>query len=151
MTRWSTGAADIDALVRDGSLERVTGAQADGAVWLIRASKILDTAQGIAEGDPESAYVLVYDATRHACVAVLAHQGLRATSKGGHYAVEQAVRAQFGPGFREFGTLRRRRNELEYPAYPGETIEPDELAQAIEISGRLQSACAQLLEQLSPF
>lgn len=63
---------------------------------------------------------------------MLAHQGLRATSAGGHYAVEKAVRAQFGDGMRAIGALRRRRNELEYPAYPGESVDPDELAQALE-------------------
>src|ERR1700722_6353937 len=37
------------------------------------------------------------------------------------YAVERAVRAQFCPGFRPFGELRRRRNELDYPRLPADT------------------------------
>jgi hypothetical protein len=40
---------------------------------------------------------------------------------GGHYAVEVDLRAQFGHGFRPFGAMRRRRNELEYSSGPGET------------------------------
>ena len=37
-------------------------------------------------------------AARQACVALLAQQGLRPTTAGGHYAVEEAIRAQFGAG-----------------------------------------------------
>ena len=43
--------------------------------------------------DAYSAYVLAYDAARIACIALLAQQGLRATTSGGHYAVERTVRA----------------------------------------------------------
>jgi hypothetical protein len=39
----------------------------------------------------------------------------------GHYAVEQAIRAQFGDRIRPFEVLRRRRNELEYPYLPADT------------------------------
>jgi hypothetical protein len=45
---------------------------------------------------PDSAYVTGYDAARFALVGVLAQQGLRSTQKGGHLAVEHAIRAQFG-------------------------------------------------------
>jgi len=38
------------------------------------------------------------NAARIACIALLAQQGMRATTNGGHYAVE----AQFGEGFRPF-------------------------------------------------
>lgn len=44
----------------------------------------------------------------------------RPTTAGGHYAIEETIRAQFGPVLRAFGGLRRRRNELEYPLYPTE-------------------------------
>jgi phage tail tape-measure protein len=37
--------------------------------------------------------VLAYDAARQACVALLAQQGLRPTTAGGHYAVEEIIRA----------------------------------------------------------
>ena len=69
--------------------------------------------------DPDLAFVLAYDAARKALSALLTYQGLRPTRKGGHYPVKHAVRAQFGSGFRQFGALRRRRNELEYPANYG--------------------------------
>jgi hypothetical protein len=151
VTRWRKGEAEVDRLLREAALDRVPGAAADGTAWLDRAQRIRVSAEGIARDDPESAYVLVYDAARHVCVGLLAQQGIRATSKGGHCAVELAVRAQFGPLFREFGTLRRRRNELEYPAYPGVSVEPDELEQALAICRRLQDAADQLVGRLALF
>jgi hypothetical protein len=151
VTRWTKGEAEVEKLIREGALDRVRGAQADGAVWLERSRRILASAEGIAADDPESSYVLVYDAARHVCVSLLAQQGIRATSKGGHYAVELVVRAQFGPAFRDFGTLRRRRNELEYPAFPGESVEPHELAEAITVCRRLDEAAVVLLPELSLF
>lgn len=61
-----------------------------------RASRTLTTAETIASDDPDSAFVLAYDSARYAGTALLAHQGLRPTTSGGHYAVEVALRAQFG-------------------------------------------------------
>ena len=99
--------------------------------------------------DPYSAYVLAYDAARFACIALLAQQGLRATTSGGHYAVEQAVRAQFSDGFRPFGVLRRRRTELEYPHLPADTASAEEAEQAAKTAQRLITAAGTLLPQLS--
>ena len=75
---------------------------------------------------------------------------MRATTSGGHYAVERAVRAQFGDGFRPFGALRRRRNELEYPHLPTDTATSDEAEQAANAAQLLIAAAGQLLPQL-PF
>jgi len=81
---------DVDVLVigdvprRDllaaGHIERVQGAQADGASWLDRARRGLEAAQTLAESAPDSSVVLAYDAARQACVALLAQQGLRPTT-----------------------------------------------------------------------
>jgi hypothetical protein len=84
-------------------------------------------------------------------VALLAQQGLRATTNGGHYAVERAIRAQFGDGFRPFGTLRRRRNELEYPHIPSDTATADEAREAAEAARRLINAATALLPQIAFF
>ncbi|HEX9536804.1 MAG TPA: hypothetical protein VGA04_01355, partial [Streptosporangiaceae bacterium] len=113
--------------------------------------KTAATAAGLVASDPYSAYVLAYDAARFACIALLAQQGLRATTSGGHYAVEQAVRAQFGEGFRPFGVLRRRRNELEYPHLPADTATSEEAEQAAGTAQRLIIAAGKLLPQLSFF
>lgn len=148
--RWERGEAELDQLLADGALERVDASRSHGELWMAKARRTLHTAREIGDGDPESAYVLAYDAARHACVGLLAHQGLRTTSAGGHYAVEKAVRAQFGEGMRAFGALRRRRNELEYPAYPGESVDHDELAEALDaavtIIGRAEALLVALDE-----
>jgi hypothetical protein len=151
MTRWPRGEAEVEELLRHRSLERVAGAAADGTALLAQAERTAATAVGLVTTDAYSAYVLAYDATRFACVALLAQQGLRATTSGGHYAVERAVRAQFGSGFRPFGDLRRRRNELEYPRLPADTAGQDEATQAIEVARQLMSAAKALLGQLSFF
>ena len=95
--------------------------------------------------------MLAYDAARQALTALLAHQGLRPTTKGGHYAVEQAARAQFGPGFRQFGALRRRRNELEYPERPDDDATTDEANEAVENAQAIITAAAGLIDRLGLF
>jgi hypothetical protein len=115
---------------------------------LAQARRTAATATGLVAADAYSAYILAYDAARFACIALLAQQGLRATTSGGHYAVERTVRAQFGEGFRPFADLRRRRNELEYPRLPTDTTTADEARQAVETAERLIAAADQLLGQL---
>src|SRR6266700_7400204 len=137
--------------LRAGELQKVTGGQAAGAGWITGARRKYDTARLIADADPESAYVTAYDAARFALVGVLAQQGLRATQKGGHLAVEHAVRAQFAASFVSFATLRRRRAELEYPTYPGENVEHDELLDALRTTQQIIDGAAQLLDHLGIF
>src|SRR5260370_18595508 len=115
MARWPRGEAEVERHVRQRELEHVTGAAADGAPLLAQAQRTATTATGLVQADAYSAYVLAYDPARFACIALLAQQGMRATTSGGHYPVERAVRAQVGEGFRPLADLRRRRNELEYP------------------------------------
>jgi HEPN domain-containing protein len=150
MPRWAPGEVEVEQLIGRGELEPVTGAAAYGGPLLEQARRTATTAAALVSGDPYSAYVLAYDAARFACIALLAQQGLRATTSGGHYAVEQAVRAQFGNGFRPFGVLRRRRNELEYPHLPAETATSEEAEEAAETAQRLITAAGKLLPQL-PF
>jgi len=61
-------------------------------------------------GDLTCAYQLADDARRKSSAALLSAQGLRATSRGGHVAVQDAVNAQFGEAvtaFRAFARVRR--------------------------------------------
>jgi HEPN domain len=149
--RWSTGEATVERLLAAGHVERVQGAQADGASWLDRARRGLEAAQTLAESAPDSSVVLAYDAARQACVALLAQQGLRPTTAGGHYAVEEVIRAQFGPALRAFGGLRRRRNELEYPLYPTEQASPAEAAETLTTAAEIIDAAARLVPNLGFF
>jgi uncharacterized protein (UPF0332 family) len=151
MARWILGEADIEALLAAGDLQQLTGAAANGERLLQKAALTLTTARAVAQGDPDSAFVLAYDAARQAATALLAHQGLRPTTKGGHYAVERAVRAQFGQGFRQFGALRRRRNELEYPERPGDSATVEEVDESIWNAEVIVTAARGVLEQLGLF
>jgi HEPN domain-containing protein len=145
--RWSTGEATVERLLAAGHIERVQGAQADGDSWLERARRGLEAARVLVEPAPDSSVVLSYDAARQACVAVLAQQGLRPTTAGGHYAIEETIRAQFGPVLRAFGGLRRRRNELEYPLYPTEQANAEEASETLKTI----EAVAKLLPNLGFF
>jgi HEPN domain len=148
---WQPGRQEVIAALRAGELQRVTGGQAAGDGWITQARRKYETARLISDADPESAYVTAYDAARFALVGVLAQQGLRATQKGGHLAVELTVRAQFGPSFVTFSTLRRRRAELEYPSYPGEKVEQQELLDALRTVEQIIDGAAQLVPHLSIF
>lgn len=151
VSRWPQGAQEIEQLLARHHLERVRGASADGTPWLEKARRRLDTAEAIAVDDPESAFVLAYDAARFVGEALLAQQGLRPTQAGGHLAVTDAVRAQFGGPLNGLGALRRRRNELEYPAFPGEHVEIDEVTTAITTAQNLLNAAGRLIEHLALF
>jgi hypothetical protein len=50
-----------------------------------------------------------------------------------------------------FSTLRRRRAELEYPSYPGEKVEQEELLDAMRNVEKIIDGAAQLLPHLSIF
>lgn len=151
MARWRRGEAEVEQLVSRRELELVTGSQADGTALLAQARRTATTAAGLVESDTHSAYVLAYDAARFACNALLAQQGLRATTSGGHYAVERTVRAQFGEGFRALGDLRRRRNELEYPRLPSDTPTTEEVQRAVDDANRLIAAVDVLIGGLAFF
>lgn len=70
-----------------GDLENVTASTENAARLLAEAERHLRSAQLVAEADPAGGYDLLYAAARKSMAAVLAVQGLRATSKGGHVAV----------------------------------------------------------------
>lgn len=137
-------------LARD-ELQQVSGAAADGSPWLDRASATVATAQRVIDTDTNAAYTLAYDAARFACAALLAQQGLRGTTAGGHYAIQRAVIVQFGKTFEPFGILRRRRNELEYPEIPDETVERQEAERAVNSARTLIDAAEKLLDSLGIF
>jgi hypothetical protein len=125
----------------------ITGA-ADGEPLPAKAGRTLATAASITSSDPDSALVLAYDAARYATTALLAQQGLRPTTAGGHVAVDLAIRAQFGDGFRGFGYLRRRRNELEYPTVGTAASDVDEANDAVAQSRGIVEAAGKLLPNL---
>jgi len=118
------------------------------------AAKHLDSALVVAAADPDGAYSLLYDAARKSLAAVLQAQGLRATSKGGHYAIQEAIAAQFTKppprdAFRSFGRLRRTRNQIEYDDISAMT-EDDVIADANTVR-TMHAMATQLVSVLPVF
>ena len=151
MSRWRVGEADVENLLVERAPQPVTGSAANGAPGLTRARQTLASAQVLLSTDPSNTLILAYDAARQACTALLAQQGLRPTTTGGHVAVERAVRAQFGTPFTPYGGLRRRRNEIEYPSHPDEAIDTNEATQALAAAEAILDAAAKLLPHLDLF
>jgi hypothetical protein len=116
---WATGIETIKAMITAANLQKVAPSRDAAHHFLVQAAGHIDSAERVAAADPTDAYSLLYDAARKSLAAVLQTQGLRATSKGGHYAIQEAINAQF-PGsppretFRSFRRLRRTRNQVEY-------------------------------------
>jgi hypothetical protein len=97
--------------------------------------------------DPEGAFALAYDAARKSATALLAHQGLRPTSSGGHVAVVEAIEAQFPgvAGLKSIDRLRRRRNQAEYPDPRNyDAVATDEVEDAIAVA----RACLDAVDKL---
>src|SRR5690606_3441131 len=109
----------VNSYVRPNKIDSIEGTAAAGAPHLESARATLESAHRELEHNPESAYILAYDAARKAGVAVLAQQGLRSTGSGHHATVAEIVRVQCGGAFEHLDTMRRRRNEVEYPMVPG--------------------------------
>jgi len=151
VTRWAPGADKIQELINLGDLQKIQGGDANGQPLLDKAARTLASALAIRDTDAESSYTLAYDAARFACIALLAQQGLRPTTKGGHYAVEQAVRAQFQEHFRSFGVLRRRRNELEYPSAYGAVLDVAEAVEAHDTAAAIIESSGKLLPHMTFF
>lgn len=80
MSRWAKGEETIEEFLANRELETIVGAQSDGRSWIDKARRTLKSASELTGADPDSAYVLAYDAARFACTALLAQQGLRATT-----------------------------------------------------------------------
>lgn len=119
MASWPTGIETIQYLLARGDPQKVAASAEAPSSFLHQAAKHLDSAAAVAKSDPDGAYTLLYDAGRRCLAAVLQVQGLRATSRGGHYALQEASAAQFTKppprrAFRPFGRLRRTGNQIEY-------------------------------------
>lgn len=116
---WSRGTEEIQNLIDRGELEQVEPSDDVAERLLADAMQHLASARTIASsGDLTGAYQLAYDALRKPSTALLAAEDLRATSRGGHVAVQDAVNAQFGEAvsaLRAFVRVRRNRNRFEYP------------------------------------
>lgn len=148
---WQPGYDRLTELVKSGELEQVTPDRRVADRLVEDARRHIDSAAAAREiGDLSGAYQLAYDAFRKSAASLLAVQGLRATSRGGHIAIQEAITAQFGPSvriFRSFGRIRRARNSFEYPDADtgGPTV--DDLDDAIDAAAQAQKAVSTILER----
>jgi hypothetical protein len=148
---WEPGHERVRELIDAGEVDQVTPDLAIARRMLEDAGRHLATAaQAKVAGDLSGAYQLAYDALRKSAASLLEAQGLRATSRGGHLAVQEAVIAQFGTTvrvLRSFGRVRRTRNSFEYPSSnsPGPTSE--DIDDAIAVATKAREAATTILDQ----
>ncbi|NMO49862.1 hypothetical protein HH310_01430 [Actinoplanes sp. TBRC 11911] len=152
--RWQQGREALDGMLARGELERVPASRDHADLLLSQARQHLASAAAIAQSDPAGGYQLLYDAARKALAAVLENQGVRATSRGGHIAVREAVSAQLDPPLggvlRPFDRLRRRRNQVEYPSSSAPVVAADEVARDVPKVEEIIDVAARVLDQMSP-
>lgn len=155
---WERGRAEVERLLADGELQQVTPSSEVAERLIADAEAHIGLATKGVDDDPAGALQLAYDASRKSSMALLAAQGLRATTKGGHIAVVDAVRAQFNDkgGMAAFGKLnrlRRRRNETEYPDLDSPGVTSAEASQALTTAREVLDGARGLLSsgKLEPF
>lgn len=151
---WAKGANVIDRLLEAGDLERLIPSQQVVTQLLADAERHIALAQlglgSAAPVDPVGALQVAYDAARKACAALLEVQGLRATTRGGHAAIADAVQAQFNGanGLKDFSRLdrlRRRRNTSEYPTAGSAGVTEDDAMDAIDLASALLAHARKLI------
>ena len=147
--------SEIERLIDRRDLEVVAPSEAHAALLMEQAAGHLEAAGSLLHQHPPSAYALLYDAARKAMAAVLARQGLRATSQGGHLVVQEAIEAQMGPNVRHvvrsFRQLRKRRHESEYPRIEDLPISANEAVEALADAGDIVDRMRTFLPLLGPF
>lgn len=151
MSRWPRGEATIERLLATGELDLIARSASDGRPMLAQAERRFKIAKTALAIDTDGAYTNAYDAARLAATALLAHQGLRPTTEGGHRAVEEALIAQFGEGFAGFRVLRRRRHELDYPTSTYAESSLAEAEDAIDTARQFLDATQRILPELQFF
>ena len=154
---WSPGVDRVRALLDASELERVESSTDVANRLVLDAKQHVASAEAIAAtGDMSGAYSLAYDALRKSAASLLAAQGLRATSRGGHIAVQDAVIAQFGDTvrcFRAFSRLRRNRNRFEYPGDAASELAADDVEDALRVAREAVDGAGTILREdvLSPW
>jgi hypothetical protein len=153
--RWDQGRAAVDGMLSRGELERVPASRDHADLLVAQAQQHLVAAEAVVAIDPTGAYQLLYDAARKALGAVLENQGLRATSRGGHIAVADAVTAQLDPPLggvlRPFDRMRRRRNEAEYPIQGRPAVTAEEVGRDLPKVREIVDLAGRVLDQMSPY
>ena len=155
MTRWATGNEKIEQLLKDGDLQKVEASRDQADRLIDQAFQHLNSAATLKDSDPEGAYALLYDAARKALVACLENQGLRPTSRGGHIATIEAVRAQLDSILvgilRPCDRMRRTRRAAEYPPSGYPIISQEQVEEDLPKAKQIVEKMEQVLDQMDPY
>jgi hypothetical protein len=142
-------------MIVEGHIEKVTPSREHADRLLAQAHRHLANAMDAAAKDPEGAYGTLYDAGRKALWAILANEGLRPTTRGGHMAVYDAVRAQLDPPMgaqlRPFDRMRRQRHDAEYPAVDTPELEAEVVLADVPKIQSIIDIAERVLDQMSPY
>jgi hypothetical protein len=153
--RWEQGRAAIERMLADGELQRVPASREQSERLLAQARVHVASALKVCDEDPPGGYALAYDGGRKALTAILENQGLRPTTRGGHLAVLEAVRAQLDPPMgrvlRQFNRMRTRRHDAEYPPTDSPEITPADVREDQATAAGLVDITSRLLDEMSPW
>jgi hypothetical protein len=153
--RWEQGRDSIDRMLADGELQRIPASREQADRLLAQARIHVASALQVCDADPPGGYALAYDGARKALTAILENEGLRPTTRGGHLAVSEAVRAQLDPPMgrilRQFNRMRTRRHDAEYPPVDSPEITPADVREDRETAESLIDLATRVLEEMSPF
>jgi len=141
-------------MLEQGELGQVIADSGLAGRLIDAAHRHVKSAEVLADDDPDLAYAAVHDAIRKAMTAMLQVQGLRATTTGGHLAVQRAVRAQFGASMgallRPVDRIRTTRHAIEYPDRET-SIDADAVRADIPAATALVNAAEKAIEHLTVF
>lgn len=153
--RWDQGRSVIDDLLGKRHLEQVSANIEHAEKLLEHAHRHVASAESLRDTDLELAFSAAYDAARKALTAVLAVQGLRPTSAGGHLAVYYASLAQFEPPMgtkiKRFDWMRRVRNDTEYPQLDSIDLDVDDVNEATAAAHEVIKMAGTLIALLPPY
>lgn len=153
--RWEQGRETIERMLADGELQRVMASRTQADRLLAQARAHVVSATKVLDDDPAGGYALAYDAARKALTAILENQGLRPTTRGGHLAVVEAVRAQLDPPLtrplRRFNRMRSRRNDAEYPPTDAPEISAGDVQEDQAAAAEFIDIATRVLDEMSPF
>lgn len=153
--RWEQGRAAIERMLSRGEIEKVFANREHAERLLTLARRHVQSAEMTCELDPEGAYGTLYDAARKSLWSLLANQGLRPTSRGGHRAVYDVARAQLDPPMgttlRPFDRMRRRRNSAEYPLADSPEIAPGDVREDLEKVRAIIDLAERVLDEMDVY
>jgi hypothetical protein len=151
---WARGREEIIGMIQRHELTQVVPDPELAGRLLATARQHLVSAELLAADDPYLAYSALHDAVRKALAALLQTQGLRASSTGGHLAVQDAARAQFGTSMgailRPVNRIRTTRHESEYPG-PSTWIDRETVLDDLPAARAVVQAATETLPHLTPF